>query len=83
MGYDDFPELAQALRDVGVEENWRTIKLLGRIECRDVVRAKEKMLATGHPVSETGYLIKVLEGLAEQNDREQGTSAQRYADWEA
>ena len=80
--FSDCPEVGQALQDAGLAENWRTLKLLGRISVQDVSQAVQKMLDAGQSRKNTGYLLKILEGRAALNDRESRRQARNYQDWE-
>lgn len=79
-------EVGQTLMGVGIMANWRTLKLLGRISVGDVREMRSRMQTSGMSLDDTGYMIRILEGMAEQNDRKNGqdrNSLQRYADWES
>lgn len=80
--FSDSPDVGQALQDAGLAENWRTLKLLGRISVGDVSQAVQKMLEAGQSRKNTGYLLKVLEGQAALNDRDSRRTAKSYEDWE-
>jgi hypothetical protein len=72
-GFADFPELGQALMDVGIMENARTRGLLGRITPRDVRAMAAKIRDDPfHDLSETGLMVTILEGMAERNERRGG-----------
>jgi hypothetical protein len=75
--FSDFPELGKTLIAVGIRENERTRRLLGRITPRDV----RKMVAQirddpYHNLSETGLMVTILEGIAEKKQRQGG-----YESW--
>ena len=67
---------------MGIVENWRTIKLLNRVSVGDVREMRRRCASSGHDLRDTGYMIRILEGMAEKNDRDGGISLD-YADWEA
>ena len=73
----------RAMIDLGIVENWRTLKLLGRISAGDVMETRRRLQAIGHDLRDTGYIVRVLEGMAEKNDHDGGARERNYADWAA
>jgi len=71
--FSDFPELGKALLDLGIRENARTRRLLGRITPRDVRAVVAKVREDPyHDLNETGLMIAILEGVAQRNERRGG-----------
>lgn len=75
--FSDFPDLSQALVDLGIMENARTRHLLGCITPRDVrVMAAKIRDDPFHDLSETGLMVTMLEATAQRNERRSG-----YESW--
>jgi len=73
----DYPELGEALLAVGIRENERTRRLLGRITPRDVRKMAAQIRDDPyHDLSETGLMVTILEGIAEKKQRQGG-----YESW--
>lgn len=78
--FSDFPDLAAELRKANIHENHVTRRLLGRISAGDVRRTVAQVRNDPkHDLSETGWIIAILKGVAEKNDRN-GSSV--YTSWE-
>ena len=75
--FADFPEIGQALLALGIRENERTRRLLGRITPRDVRKMAAQIRDDPyHDLSETGLMVTILEGIAEKKERQGG-----YESW--
>lgn len=75
--FSDFPELGKALLDLGIRENARTRRLLGRITPRDVRAMVAKVRQDPyHDLNETGLMVTILEGVAQRSERRGG-----YESW--
>jgi hypothetical protein len=73
----DYPELGEALLAVGIRENERTRRLLGRITPRDVRKMAAQIRDDPyHDLNETGLMVTILEGIAEKKQRQGG-----YESW--
>lgn len=76
--FDDFPEIKQILIEHNIQENSRTRKLLNLLSTRDIHSTINRLREDPyHDLSETGLLITMLEGKAQQNE----TKAQKYETW--
>jgi hypothetical protein len=76
--YDDFPEIKQILIKHNIQENTRTRKLLNLLSARDIHSTINRLREDPyHDLTETGLLITMLEGKAQQNE----TEARNYQTW--
>jgi len=76
-------KVGKELLRLKINQNWRTQKLIGKITLSDISTMINKMQSSQHSLNDTGYMIRILEGMAEVNDRAGGTETNRkYEEWE-